>query len=203
MYKYTQFDNSIDAIGNQFDSLMEDENLKNTIAKQEGWKAVEPEAYPGRRADWEMHYRRNAEIEINDIKAKIRASIAEDQAKVDRAMVKITAGDYVVQDYAKLHNIPVDEARAELDRYAASKTSRFDQNNVADKYAAMKHRNNLTTREDMNTASLIAKELETRAGISEIKSGIQRGEGILNQSSTELINRRHTSGYALAKKMGY
>lgn len=199
MQKYVNHDNFIDHIGNEFDNWMEEDNLKQAIAQKEGWQAIQPENYPARKAEWEQHYRRQAEDRVNDVKKMVQESIAEDQAKISRAQVKIVAGDYLVSDYAILHKITAAEAREELERYAAAKTQGFDVNNIADKFAAMRHRDHLNSREDMETAAQISKELETRSGISQAKKAIQRGESILGQNAWELIERRHTSGYALLK----
>lgn len=199
MQKYINHDNFIDHIGNEFDNWMEEDNLKQAIAQKEGWQAIQPENYPARKAEWEQHYRKQAEERVNDVKKMVQESIAEDQAKISRAQVKIVAGDYLVSDYAILHKITAAEAREELERYAAAKTQGFDVNNIADKFAAMRHRDHLNSREDMETAAQISKELETRSGISHAKKAIQRGESILGQNAWELIERRHTSGYALLK----
>jgi len=136
----TSYERNLDAAVKKYQAAITNDALKEMAVKKHGTHLIDPAN--GQQLESRMQEIRNeaaktAQAEIDAEMASLRLYLQELDAKKARAEVQVTIGAPIIERYAKLTRISVEDAKAELDQYAATKKSGFDPGKLPDQYSAL------------------------------------------------------------------
>ncbi len=152
-YKQPYWHTDTEAIAAEYKTATNQMDLKAEAIRLSGIKIIEdPQAMAAKMQEIKMKRHSEACSKIDAIRSKVKALLDSETVKIERDIIKIMNGDTLASKYSKRHKIPIEEARAELDRYAANVKIGF-KDGLADQYAAIKHRNMLKPDSDLEAAN--------------------------------------------------
>lgn len=140
--------------------------------------------------------KRNIETALD----KLRLAYADDKAKLDRSQLRANTGERIVEQYAKTHNIGIDQARSELKEYATNKTRMFT-DSLPDRYAAIRHKDQELSREDSITAHRYYSDELKALGYYEKENLVKQADYLVKQNGLAVLHSWNTSGAAIARKL--
>jgi len=151
----TSYERNLDAAVKKYQAAITNDALKEMAVKKHGTHLIDPAN--GQQLESRMQEIRNeaaktAQAEIDAEMASLRLYLQELDAKKARAEVQVTIGAPIIERYAKLTRISVEDAKAELDQYAATKKSGFDPGKLPDQYSALRNRSTLENGGDISFA---------------------------------------------------
>lgn len=198
--RYNALMNEAKSISKQYYEQITESALKERLVKDNGFGIIED----NRLNEFETkkaHLKNQIYIEYSGIMEKLRQKAAgyldEFAAICEAYEVDLYTGKHIVNEYAKRHNITADQAKQTLSEYASMKRHGLDQNNIADRYAALVNHANLSSSPDKEFSQSILVDIANQLkGMKQAANGIR---GLINDQS--LLNISQSAGQTILDMM--
>ena len=204
--KIRKFEDSVSAILEQYKAKLDEETLnqaayKELLATQYNYQ---PEEIKTRMRDETINnlkrqYHQEAMKRIDDAKAALRYEYETKQLQIERKQILARTGQNLIDQYARTNNLTTEQAREELEHYAAVKQYGFS-NTLSDRYAAISNRDTAEGQDRLMADIFIQDEL-TAVGIKEISDVLKEAEYYLNSGSATIVSTWNTSGPTLYREI--
>ena len=152
-YKQAYWHTDTEAIAAEYNKATEKNALISAAFNNTGGADMhDPQVLDAKMNEIKTKLHSEACSKIDAIKTEVQKLVDNNTVKIERDIIKIMNGDTLAAKYSSRHKIPIEEARTELDRYAANVKIGF-KGGLADQYAAIKHRNMLKPDSDLEAAN--------------------------------------------------
>lgn len=138
----------------------------------------------------------NTQAAIDLAKQQMQREVENEQAQLDRITMHATTGRSLVEQFAAQHKISFEQAKAELDDYAAMNPRNLT-DAIKDRYAGIRNAAQLTG-DDQRKAGMFLQDEFRRLGIDERRQRIKTAQYLMSDYST--MNNWNSSGAALYRQ---
>lgn len=139
----------------------------------------------------------NTQAAIDLAKQKLRQDLENEQAQVERITMNAQTGRSLIEQHAAQHKISFEQAKAELDDYAAINPRNLS-DAIRDRYAGIRNIAKLTGDDQRKAGGFLDAELK-RLGVEEKRQRIKTAQYLISDYNT--MNNWNTTGAALYRQI--
>lgn len=136
---------------------------------------------------------------INNSKGLLRQAYETEKTTTERKRLLARTGQTILNKWAKENGITPDQAKAELDQYAAVKKGGYA-DTLSDRYAAIVNRDNLSG-QDRLFSDIFLDDEYADLGIKGNNDDLKRAEYYMNKPTGITLNEWNTSGGIIERQL--